>query len=234
MVMKRFSIAILSLLAVFLIFSCASAPEEEPKEVEAEEPKTEEPAAPAPDPERAEAKSLRSLITSFEFEQYAQELFAEAEQSYETAEAAYGEDNEKAANEYRTAIEGYRNVLEKAVKARYEEWQREANTRLSEASEVKADKAVPEAYDSANGKLEKSREAYKNENYEEASTLYKDGMEELEEAVSTAREKRRKALNALEETEKSMKQSEERIRKLEEDMDTEQDETDEESGSAES
>lgn len=216
--MKRIVMMALTVLIPFIILSCASTPEEEPEAPE--EVVEEAPEFPAPEKERERAQELRALVEKYEFAQYAENEFAEGEASYDRAEEMLESDNQAAKTNYNEAITSYNQVIRTAVDTLYNEWKNELETQFDEAEEVKASKAVPEQYNSAQKKIENARAAYEAEDYEQAVSLYREGTEELKKAVADAREKRERARKSLEETDANLAETEEELQNFLEDTES--------------
>jgi tetratricopeptide (TPR) repeat protein len=237
--MRALQIAIVVVLGVFVLFSCATAPEQAPEETPKETEETTEaetsekevskqPSEPIPKEKQDRARRLREVVQKYEFAQYAPDEYEAAEAAYEEAEEAVGSDNKRAATRYEDASTSYEKVIEIGVGEVYADLETQVETELKKGREVKVSKAVPQLYQSAMEILQEAQKAYKAGNYEQAYERYQEGIAALRKAVGEARTKRAQALKALEETDKSMQQTEKRIKSIQEEMETfEPDETEE-------
>lgn len=223
--MKRIVIMSLTVLIPFLILSCASAPEEKPETPE--EVLEEEPEFPVPEDERERAQKLRDLIQKYEFSQYAENEFSEGEAAYSQAEEMLESDNQAAKENYSDAVTSYNQVIEISMQTLYEKWENELETQFDEAEEVKASKAVPDKYSAAEKKIEDARTAYEAEDYEQAVSLYREGTDELEDAVAEAREKRERAREALREMDSNFEETQKRLEDFAQDVESFDPESDE-------
>jgi hypothetical protein len=213
--MKTLFRATLTVPIVLFLFSCASGPQEGPEQQPAVTEKEQK--VPAPDEEKERAERLRSLVEKYQFAEYAQSEYKEAEEAFAIAEEAYGSDNAAAAESYEAASIAYAKIIKISVDSLYGQWQEKTQKVMNDAAEVKAAKAVPEEYRAAEEKLKKAQEAYEGENYEEASGFYHEGIIQLEQAVATAKEKRERARKSLEKSESSLKETEEKLKNMEQD-----------------
>lgn len=201
-------------LSVFL-FSCQTAPEEAPPEEEPEAEPIEEAAATAPDDLQDRATELRDLIAQYELDGYAEDEFAAGENAYLTAEEAYGEDNELATELYTAAITSYERVVEVGAGELQSEWESEIETANAEAQELKAPRAMPDAYEDARDALADAQSAFDAAEYATAATLYGESLEEHRSVVNETREKRERALGALDDIDSSIQSTEGEIEELE-------------------
>jgi hypothetical protein len=201
-------------LSVFL-FSCQTAPEEAPPEEEPETEPIEEAAVPAPDDLQSEATELRDLIMQYELGQYAEDAYDTGENAYLTAEDAYGADNELATELYTEAISSYETVVEVGVGELQSEWESQIETANAEAQELKAPRAMPDAYQNARDTLEEAQSAFEDNEYATAVTLYSESLEDHRSVVNQTREKRERALNALDEIDSNIQSTQGDIEELE-------------------
>ncbi len=200
-------------LSVFL-FSCQTAPETAPPEEEPEAEPIEE-AAPAPDELQTEATELRDLIMQYDLGQYAEDAFATGENAYLTAEEAYGEDNELATELYTEAITSYARVVEVGVGELQSEWEGEIEEANVQAEELKAPAAMPDAYQDARTTLEEAQSSVEENEYAAAASLYGESLEKHRSVVNQTREKRERALSALDDIDSNMQSTESDIEDLE-------------------
>ena len=200
-------------LSVFL-FSCQTAPEAAPPEEEPEAEPIEE-AEPAPDELQTEATELRDLIMQYDLGQYAEDAFDTGENAYLTAEEAYGEDNELATEMYTEAITSYEQVVEVGAGELRSEWESEIEASNAQAEELKAPRAMPDAYQDARDTLADAQSAFEESEYAAAASLYGESLEKHRSVVNQTREKRQRALNALDEIDSSIQSAEGEIEELE-------------------
>lgn len=211
-----------ALVASFLLFSCQTAPEEEPAEEKAvteepapeEEEKAEKEVA-APDAERREAQNLQQYITQNELSQYAEASFETATQRHEEAEEAYGTDNARSKELFLEAIGLYEEVLEKSVKALRTDYQSRVSSLRNQAEELRTAKALPEEHQAAMDLLDQTEAAFEAGNYRKAHELSLKALDQLELTVTRARKKRQNALEALQDSQSSLEQTMKQIEEYE-------------------
>ena len=201
-------------LSVFL-FSCQTAPEEAPPEEEPEAEPIEEAAVPAPDDLQTEATELRDLIMQYDLGQYAEDAYDTGENAYLTAEDAYGTDNELATELYTEAISSYETVVAVGVGELQSDWESQIETANAEAQELKAPRAMPDAYQNARDTLEDAQSAFEDNEYATAVTLYSESLEDHRSVVNQTREKRERALNALDDIDSDIQSTQGDIEELE-------------------
>jgi exonuclease VII small subunit len=219
--MKQFTrISGLLILAV-LLFSCQTAPEAPPEEEEAppEVPEEEE-AAPLPESERARARELRDLIAQYELDRFAEDAYTAGQDAFEQAEEAYGDDNEAAASSYEQAIARFEEVVDTGAAELQSEWEGRIEELNAEAQQLKAPRAMSDAYEQARSTLEEARTALENQEYSTAASLYVESYEQHDSVVNQTREKRRRALEALEQADSELQTTEGDIERLEEEQRT--------------
>jgi len=201
-------------LSVFL-FSCQTAPEEAPPEEEPEAEPIEEAAVPAPDDLQTEATELRDLIMQYDLGQYAEDAYDTGENAYLTAEDAYGTDNELATELYTEAIPSYETVVSVGVGELQSDWESQIETANAEAQELKAPRAMPDAYQNARDTLEDAQSAFEDNEYATAAALYSESLEDHRSVVNQTREKRERALNALDDIDSDIQSTQGDIEELE-------------------
>jgi hypothetical protein len=218
--MKRILLILAVLALSVFLFSCQTAPEAAPEEEAPAEQPPEEEAAPLPDELRVRASELRDLVAEYELAQYSRDDWATAEEAFLAGEDAYGEDNEQAEELYRTAVENYENVVEVGVGELQSEWEADIEELNTQAGELKAQRAMPTAYEQARSTLEDARTAVDDEEYAVAVALYSESLEEHQSVVSQTREKRQRALQALDEVDSNIQSTESDIQELEQEQQT--------------
>jgi len=192
---------ILFSLVLMLFLSCAgeppTTPEKEP-EKEPEKPVTEV-EVPAPEDELAKAKELRDLILQYNLDKTAVEEFNSAENHFKEGESAYGKDNKAAKASLEEAIEGYRAV----IRAGYGELSRKLKNDVEaikkEADDLKANVALPEEYETADGAYKKALDREKAEEYEQALAGYSLAISLFRNVRDRSLEKKLRAEKSLEE-----------------------------------
>jgi hypothetical protein len=214
--------AIFAAALTLFLFSCQTAPEEEPAEEEpvqeepvAEEEAEAEPMVAAPEAERNEAENLRAYITDNELAQYAEASFSNAQSRHQEAESAYGSDNAQSAELYDEAISLYRDVLEKSVNALRNDYKEQVNSLRQEAEQLKTAKALPEEHQAAMELLEQTEAAYEAGNFRKAHELSLQALEQLQLTVRRAREKRQQALEVLQDSQSSLEETQQQIQQYE-------------------
>lgn len=212
--MKRILLIPGALALSFLLFSCQSAPEAAPQEQAPEAPPAEE-EAPLPDERRVRADELRDLIMQYELGQYAEAEFATGEEAYSSAEDAYGEDNVVATELYEEAIDNYGVVIQRGVVELQSDWENQIEQLDAEATELRAARAVPADYEQARETLEDARGAVDEAEWDAAATLYGQALERHRSVVDQTREKRGRALEALEQIDAEIQSTESDIQELE-------------------
>lgn len=212
--MKRILLILGALALSVFLFSCQTAPEEAPPEEEPEAEPIEE-AAPAPEDLQDRATELRDLIAQYELDEYAEDEFATGENAYLTAEEAYGEDNELATELYTEAITSYEGVVEIGAGELRSEWESDIEEVDAEARELKAPRAMPDAYEDARDMLADAQSAFDAAEYATATELYDESLEEHRSVVNQTREKRERALSALDEIDSNIQSTEGDIEELE-------------------
>jgi hypothetical protein len=199
------------------VVGCATAPEPDTEDTEAEtETQTQDAEAemPAPEEERSQAKNLRNTVRELELGDYAPDAFEQAEEQFQQAEAAYGSENERAAEAYRTAISHYETVLETGVEQRGQERAQAIRAARSKADEAKAPRAATETYEQAGSLVDQALQAREGENYREALRLSERAEEQYLQAFRQARQRRQQAQEALEALSEELEQAEQEIEGL--------------------
>ena len=213
--MKRTLLIIGVLALTVFLFSCQTAPEAAPEEEAPAEQPPEEEAAPLPDELRVRADELRDLVAQYELAQYARDEWSTAEEAYLAGEDAYGEDNEQAAQLYRTAVDNYETVVRVGVGELQSQWESDIQQLNAQAQELKAPRAMPDAYQDARTTLEEGQSALDAAEYDSAATLYSESLEKHRSVVNQTREKRERALSALDEIDSNIQSTEGEIEELE-------------------
>jgi hypothetical protein len=221
---KNLSMLILPLFMVFLLYSCAGAPEPvepEPPVVEeiVEEPELEaEEEFPLPDSERAVAQALRQIAMAADLSDSDQALLQQAEDDYTAAGQAYGNDNKQARDLYVNAAVIYRSVLESRFAESFNEEKNLTMTEKEQAASIKADRAAPEPWQQGNRQAEAAEEAASEWNYPAAIESYQEARTLFSEAYTIAYEKREAAREALQQAQQTFSQTEETLRQEEEEL----------------
>ncbi len=189
---------ILVIVASALLAACATGPE---------------PLVP-PDEAYDTARLLRAQILEFELAQHAQSMFEAGEAQFNTAVAAYDEeDYETAAEVFDLAIDSYTIVLRDGFRAVAIARQEEATAEKTRAESARADVAVPEQYGRA-------LEVY-NDGIRAMDTGDNQGAAELfETAAGMFAEAWRLAVSRRREAEEAVRRAERRIQELEEQRET--------------
>lgn len=214
--MKRIPTILGTLLLIAFLFSCQTAPEEAPEEEAPEEaPAEEETTAPPPDEQRERAEELRDFIAQYELGQFSEEEFETGENAYTSAQSAYGEDNELAAELFVEARDSYERVIDTGMAELQNNWESEIEDLDAEAQELKAPRAMQSEYEVARSTLEDAREEFDAGDYDAAAGYYQDSLEEHESVVRKTRRKRERAIQALEDVDSDMRNTEGDIEDLE-------------------
>ncbi len=179
--------------SVALAISCASAPAKTP-------------AGEAPEAELAKAKELQKLVDTYGMGEYAPQEYAAAVQDLKAGEESYGKDNAASKQSLDKAIAGFNAVIAKAGPQVIAKVRAECDASKKKADDLKAPVAVKEdyakakvPYDRANNTGVKDIPAAVKD-YNEAKGLF-------DAAAELAREKREKALQAMDETDKGLVES---------------------------
>jgi hypothetical protein len=224
-------VSALLLIAFLLIQGCAGTPEpvEPEKPVEQPEPAVDEKAdIAAPENERAQAVSLRAIIMETEPDLSQTDNFLLAEEAFNSAELAYGSDNMDARELYLEAIEGYRSVLDTTYGAQIKE-RRSVSLKEKEAADALfASKAAPESYVKGESSLKEAEALSSEYHYPDALGAYRNAEAFFKEAAEIAGQKKRVAMEALENAQAAYKRTEDDLKEEESRLSSEREETEEE------
>ncbi len=218
-------------LSAFLLFQgCAGTPETEPVEpVDQPEPTVEETEdIEAPEKERDQAVSLRSIVMETEPDMSDTESFLLAEEAFNSAELAYGSDNLEARKLYIDAIDGYKNILDSTYGERVKQSRSVSLTEKEAADTLFASKAAPDAYAEAEASLEEAELLSKAYKYPSAIGAYQSAEASFRESAEIAQEKKNAAMKALEEAQATYNRTEEELKEEETRLNSERNETEKE------
>lgn len=198
--------------ALFLAVSCASTPPQKPKEPETPQVTVEpqKPAVPAPEAELAKAKELKQRADRYSLGDYAPVEYAAAVKDLGAGEAAYGKDNAASKQSLDRAIDGFNTVISKGGGLLVERIQAESTASKKAADDIKAPVAVKDEYASA---LEVYNRAIKEKaagDLEQAGSDFAQARDMFDAVYQTARDKREKALQAIQETDQVLEVSEQK------------------------
>lgn len=203
--------------AVVLAASCASTPPKSPEpQVEPEKP-----VVPAPAAELAKAKELKDRADAYDLGQYAPEEYAAAEKDLAAGEAAYGKDNAAAKKSLDKAVAGYTAVIAKGGAILVDRIQRESESSKRTADEVKASVAVKDEYAAALAMYNGALAAKKAGDLEKAGSDFAAARDMFDDVAATARGKREKALQAMQETEDALAASQQKAADAQQALDSE-------------
>jgi hypothetical protein len=204
--------------AVVLAASCASTP---PKAPEPEpEPKAVQ-AVPAPEAELAKAKELKDRADTYDLGQYAPEEYAAAVKDLAAGEAAYGKDNAAAKKSLDKAVAGFTAVIAKGGAVLVDRIQLESESSKKAADAVKAAVAVKDEYAAALALYNAGLAAKKAGDLEKAGSDFAAARDGFDGAAVTARDKRERALQAMQETEDALAASEQNAADAQKALDSE-------------
>ncbi len=230
--MKKRTITISALLfTVFLLIQgCAGTPEPEPVEpAEQPEPAVEEVEdIEAPDSERDQAVSLRAIIMEAEPDMSRTDNFLLAEEAYNSAELAYGNDNLEARKLYLDAIEGYKSILDSIYGEQVRKSRSVSLTEKEAADALFASKAAPDSYAKGETSLKEAEALSSEYRYPSAMGAYKSAETSFKEAAVIAGEKKKAAMKALEEAKAAYNQTEDDLKEEESLLNSEREATVEE------
>ncbi|ADK80532.1 hypothetical protein [Sediminispirochaeta smaragdinae] len=213
--------ASLAVLFSLLIAGCAGTPEPEPV---APEPEMQQPAAeekPLPEAEREEATRIREIIIETGTDKVEAEDFASSQADFDAAEAAYGSDNEQSKALFLKAKEGFLSILEKRYGSRLIEARDSAQAEKAKADKLFAPKAAAQAYNQGTSYQEEAQKQKSNYHYPAAIEAYEKAAEAFKESQAIAAEKRRKALEAIKNSEAAYQKTQDEVTQLESDVQTE-------------
>jgi hypothetical protein len=199
-------------LAAALLFaaSCASTPPVQPTpepepQVQVEPQK---PAVPAPEAELAKAKELKQRADTYGLADYAPEEYAAASKDLAAGEASYGKDNAASKQSLDKAIAGFTSVINKGGAALVERIQSESTASKKAADDAKAPVAVKDEYAAALAVYNGALAAKKAGNLEKAGNDFAQARDMFDAVAKTALAKREKALQALQQTDQVLAESE--------------------------
>jgi tetratricopeptide (TPR) repeat protein len=201
--MRKFILFLFPAAALFLIISCASAPEmvEELPE--------------APEMEYNQAKELRQLIEDYDLKQAAPAAYEAAERSFQEGESAYGKDNAVAKSALQKAINGYQQVIDEAFPLLVGRRQSEVDAVKQAADELKAAVAVKQKYAAAQSAYDQAVAARGAGNFKEALKLLDEAERLFEEVYAEAKVKKERAEQAMAETGGSIQSFEDIVNEIE-------------------
>jgi hypothetical protein len=183
--------------SVALAISCASAPAKAPAKA---------PAGVAPEAELAEAKKLQKLVDTYGLGEYAPQEYAAAVKDLEAGEETYGKDNAASKQSLDKAIAGFNAVIKKGGPQFLAKIRAECEASKKAADDAKAPVAVKDDYAKAKVVYDRANKTGIKDipsavkDYSEAKGLFDD-------AAALALEKRRKAQQAMDETDKGLVES---------------------------
>ena len=197
-------------LAAALLFaaSCASTPPQKPTPEPEPQVQVEPQKPAAPEAELAKAKELKQRADKYGLADYVPEEYAAASKDLAAGEAAYGKDNAASKQSLDKAISGFTAVISKGGALLVDRIQAESTASKKAADDVKAPVAVKDEYAAALAVYNGAVAAKKAGDLEKAGTDFAQARDSFDEVYQKARAKREKALQALQETDQVLTESE--------------------------
>lgn len=216
--------------SIAVLVSCAGDPEPVPNtEPATREPKASgEPEVPPPTELRDRAEELREMIVEYQLAQYAEPSFEAGETAYRRGIDAYGKDNRTSEESLKEAVEAFQTVHDAGFRELVVKRRNVVEEQIEAGIDARADVAVRELWTDATESLAEADEAADAGEYPVALVLYDEAMEDFAEATAEAEDKRRRALQAVEDAESRRRSLDERVDELEESTRQELDDADEE------
>jgi hypothetical protein len=206
--------------AVVLAASCASTPPKSP-EPQVVQVEPEKPVVPAPEAELAKAKELKDRADAYDLGQYAPEEYAAAVKDLAAGEAAYGKDNAAAKKSLDKAVAGFTDVIAKGGAVLVDRIQFESESSKQAADEVKASVAVKDEYAAALALYNGALAAKSAGDLEKAGSDFAAARDSFDAVAATARDKREKALQAMQQTDDALAASEQNAADAQQALDSE-------------
>ncbi len=219
----KYTIKILLIGIALVAVGCAGAPDPEPEPERAPEPVVEDPPVEVDlaAENRATAEELRAIVERFQLGPEAPEAYAAAETAFTAAREADEQAPEQAVALYDEASEGYRRVIAEGSRSRADRVRGEVREERDRARSVRAEVAQRQRYDRAEDDLTRAETLLEEEEYEDAFEAYEDAREGFAAAYAAARDQRERALRSLEDLDSSLEDSAERIQRMQDDMEVE-------------
>lgn len=197
-------------LAAALLFaaSCASTPPAQPTPEPEPQVEPQKPAVPAPEAELAKAKELKQRADTYGLADYAPEEYAAASKDLAAGEASYGKDNAASKQSLDKAIAGFTSVINKGGAALVDRIQAESTASKEAADKIKAPVAVKDEYAAALAVYNGALAARKAGDLEKAGNDFAQARDMFDAVYQKARAKREQALQALQQTDQALAESE--------------------------
>ncbi len=177
-----------------LAISCASAPAKTP-------------AGEAPEAELAKAKELQKQVDTYGLGEYAPQEYAAAVKDLKAGEESYGKDNAASKQSLDKAIAEFQAVLDKGGPLYLAKLRAECEASKKAAEDIKAPVAVKDDYAKAKGVYDRANKEADAKDIAGAVKDYTEAKGLFDGAAALAREKRQKALQAIDETDKGITDS---------------------------
>jgi hypothetical protein len=198
-------------IAAFALFiaSCASTPPQkpaqepaqpEPAQPEAVQPQAaqpEQPAVPAPEAQRTQARALKDKIDGYGLADYDQEDYQAASRDLQAGEDAYGNDNATAKKSLDSAIDGFNAVIAKGGPLLVAAVQDKTETSKQAADALLASVAVKDDYAKANDAYQRGLQEKDSGDLESAGKDFSLAAGLFDAAATAAQQKKDVALHAI-------------------------------------
>jgi len=211
--MKHAIGAVSILLAASLIVSCAGAP----KPAKGNTPPPEQTAS---DDQMRQAKDKRDYIKQNGLDAYAPEPYAQAEEHFAAAEAAYGSDKTAAHARLASAMPLYEKTIQDGFAKKIAEKKKAADTARARADAEKAKVAAKDEYAAADASYNDAKKAFTESRYPETVTGYEKATTGFDASAKTAAERREAASAAMKEADETIKSTDDRINAIDTEMKT--------------
>jgi hypothetical protein len=220
--MKKLTILSCVAAVLLLVVSCASTPPQtptpEPTQPETTQPETsqqpaaqpEQPAVPAPEKERTQARALKDTIESYGLADYDSEDFQSASADLQAGEDSYGIDNAASKMSLDSAITGFNAVMTKGGPLLVAAVQGKTETAKTAADDLLAAVAVKDQYAQA---VESYQRAVQEKEAGEVESAVKDfslAADLFDSAATAAKQKKDMAIVALDAAQNELSSSEQK------------------------
>lgn len=204
--MKNILVSIIIIFLVIFSFSCNSDPEvvedtQDTETIQAERPET----------EYNQAKTLRTLISKYSLNNYAETDFDDAETNFTNGESNYEKDNEASKSALYKAIAKYNVVIETGFPLLIEDKKEDVDPVKEDSEKLKAHNASPENYQNALSVYNQALEEKEAGNYEKSVELMEQAKTLFDELYSEVVQKRDRAQAQLDALNQSLENAEQQV-----------------------